>query len=140
MTELIATADDAEKSTIGAMILEYEAIALAQEVVTAADFYRNRNREIFETILDMDMRGCHIDIVTVYEELRRLGKADETTFSYVMALREECAGGMAVRSYARFVADAAASRRNVAAAEEMSEMSFFIAPGCDLARALCGWI
>ena len=62
---------DAERSTLGAMFLEKEAIYRAMEILRPEDFYKDAHRLIYQTVLDLTNRGEPVDLVTVTEELRQ---------------------------------------------------------------------
>ena len=59
--------DEAESSTLGAMIMERDAIARGVEVLTAEDFYRERHRKIFSAIVSLFDKGEPVDLITVVE-------------------------------------------------------------------------
>src|SRR4051812_48173670 len=65
---------EAEQSTLGALLMDRDAVARAVEIVSADDFYRELHKKIFKVILKLFDKGEPIDIVTVAEELRRVGQ------------------------------------------------------------------
>ena len=67
---------EAEQSVLGAMLISREAIDKAGEILNEDDFYRPDDRTIFSAIMDLHSRNEAVDLVTVTEELRRLGKLD----------------------------------------------------------------
>lgn len=58
------------------MLISREAIDKAGEILNEDDFYRPDDRTIFSAIMDLHSRNEAVDLVTVTEELRRLGKLD----------------------------------------------------------------
>lgn len=68
---------DAEKSVLGAMLLDKDAIMTAEDKLTAADFYREANAIVFQAILNLAHKGEPADILTVTEELKRMGRLDD---------------------------------------------------------------
>ena len=56
---------DAEKSVLGAMLLDKDAIMTAEDKLTAADFYREANAIVFQAILNLAHKGEPADILTV---------------------------------------------------------------------------
>ena len=56
---------DAEKSVLGCMMQDREALSLAFELLTADDFYQPANREIFDAMHPLNTQGMPIDLVTV---------------------------------------------------------------------------
>lgn len=76
---------DAERSTLGAMFLEKDAIYRAMEILRPDDFYKETHRIIYQIVLDLVNRGEPVDLVTVTEELRpkkRFRKGRRNNLSY----------------------------------------------------------
>ena len=61
---------EAEQSTLGSMLLDKEAIAIAAELLVAEDFYRESHRVVFDTLIELFNRGEPADLVTVTEALK----------------------------------------------------------------------
>ena len=64
---------DAEKSVLGCMMQDREALSMAFELLTADDFYQPANREVFDAMHQLNTQGMPIDLVTVDDELTRRG-------------------------------------------------------------------
>ena len=64
---------DAEKSVLGCMMQDREALSMAFELLHADDFYQPANREIFDAMHQLNTQGMPIDLVTVDDELCRRG-------------------------------------------------------------------
>jgi replicative DNA helicase len=113
---------EAEQSVLGAMLLSDRThyAFVIEEGLKAEDFYRERNREIYESMLALFTSGEPIDVLTVTEHLRSRG-------------RLEAAGGQAeidaltaavptvgnLRQYAQIVRDRALLRRLLTASYEI---------------------
>ncbi|MCS6858788.1 MAG: replicative DNA helicase [Abditibacteriales bacterium] len=111
---------EAEQSTLGAMLLDRDAIALAAERLKPEDFYREGHRQIFAAILHLFDRGDPADIVTVTNELRRRGQLDTTGGApYLMTLMENCPAAANVEQYAAIVEEKAILRGLLAAADQV---------------------
>ena len=109
---------DAEQSTLGAMMMERDAIARGVEILIAEDFYRELHRKIFTVILTLFDRGEPVDLITVVEELRRRGQLEEVGgAAYLTALIESCPAAANVESYARPVKNAALNRERLTLSE-----------------------
>lgn len=67
---------EAEKSVLGAMLLEKEAIGRATEILDSENFYRDSHRKVFECITSLYERNESADLITVSEELRKRGYLD----------------------------------------------------------------
>ena len=67
---------DAERSLLGALLIDPDAFYRASEIVTADDFYREQHRCIFQAVQALAERNQPVDTVTVSDELRRTGQLD----------------------------------------------------------------
>lgn len=61
--------DEAEKATLGGLVVKPELVATVADKLTPKHFYRNANRVIYEAILSLYGRGEQIDLVTVKYEI-----------------------------------------------------------------------
>ena len=64
---------EAERSVLGACLLEKEAMQLVVESLVPEDFYDPRHRSAFEVIRGMAERDMAVDSLTFREEVKRLG-------------------------------------------------------------------
>jgi len=116
---------ESEQSTLGAMMLERDAIARAVENLTAEDFYREGHKKIFAAMLKLFDRGEPVDIVTVAEELRRNGLLEELGGSeYLAALTDACPSSANVEAYARVVSEKSVLRQLVSASERIAGWAY----------------
>ena len=58
---------EAERSVLGAILIENTAINRAQEILREEDFYREPHRKIFKVMTDLSEKTTAIDPVTVKE-------------------------------------------------------------------------
>jgi len=104
--------DDAEKSVLGAALIDPEAFAKISDVVKAEDFYLASHKEIYAAMYDLYAKNEPIDLVTVVEKLRAR-KALEAAGgrSYVAELSGFAPTSANALYYAKIVADKAVVRR-----------------------------
>lgn len=113
---------ESEQSTLGAMLMERDAIARASEVVQVDDFYREGHRKIFTIILGLFDRNEPVDLITTAEELRRAGLLEELGGSeYLSALIDECPSSANVEYYAKEVLRRSRLRKLLALCEEVEQ-------------------
>ena len=62
--------EEAEVATLGAVLMDREALPAIIALVRPEDFHRGAHQRIFEGILALSERGASIDLITVTEELR----------------------------------------------------------------------
>lgn len=116
---------EAEKAVLGAMLLEKDAIVTAEDMLTPADFYRESNAIIFQAILNLFHRGEPADILTVTEELKKLGRLDDVGgILYVNELPVSVINTKSVDRYADIVAGKAKLRRLIDAAGTIADEAY----------------
>jgi replicative DNA helicase len=68
---------EAEMAVLGSMLIEEDAIAASVESLDKQSFYKDANRKIFEVISNLYSENRAVDIITLTDELKRLGILDE---------------------------------------------------------------
>ena len=61
--------EEAENATLGAVLLDPEALGTVLRFLRADDFYKNAHKQIFQAIINLFNKGEAIDLLTVTEEL-----------------------------------------------------------------------
>src|SRR5262245_33460083 len=107
---------EAERSVLGAILIENSAINRAQEILREEDFYREPHRKIFRVMTDLSERTTAIDPVTVKEELTRSGDLDAIGGpAYIASLLDGVPRSANVEHYARIVKEKAILRHLIEA-------------------------
>ncbi len=116
---------EAERTVLGAILIENEAFHHASEVLTEKDFYRDAHRRIFQRMAALSARGDAIDLVTLREELSRSGDLEPSGgVSYLTSLLEGVPRATNVPYYSRIVKDKSVLRNLIAAANRISQSCF----------------
>lgn len=68
---------DAERSVIGALLLDTSAVADVSQVLSAEDFYTPSHRLVYQACVDVYDQHAQIDVLLVQEALSRKGLLDE---------------------------------------------------------------
>ena len=63
--------DDAERSVLGAVMKNKEALFDVLEILTPEDFYSEIHKEIFGAVRDLNRASSPVDVLTVSEELKK---------------------------------------------------------------------
>src|SRR5687767_2381778 len=63
---------DAERTVLGAILVENQDFNGAAELLSRDDFYREGHRRIFEAMANLAEKSQPIDLVTLKEELTRM--------------------------------------------------------------------
>ncbi len=75
---------DVEKSVLGAMMLDKEAVGIAIENIDEAHFYRDAHRKIFLAMVNIYEKNEPIDVITLSEELKRRNELDDIGGTYYL--------------------------------------------------------
>ena len=109
---------EAERSVLGSMIQDREALLLGIEMLTREDFYQPAHQEIFDAMrqLNAEMRVC--DILTVDNELSRRGTLPGVGGTdYLIGLSETVPSTVNARAYMQIVSEKAILRRLISAGD-----------------------
>jgi len=68
---------EAERSILGAIILDNAVCNQAIELLRREDFFLDSHRRIYEKMVALSERGSIIDLVTLSEELRKAARGDK---------------------------------------------------------------
>ena len=116
---------DAEKSVLGCMMQDREALSLAFELLTADDFYQPANREIFDAMHSLNTQGMPIDLVTVDDELTRRGTLEGVGGSnYLVELSQSMPSTVNARAYVQIVDEKATLRRMIKATSDIASACY----------------
>ena len=117
--------DEAEQATLGALLLDDDAISVAIRYLRADDFYSNANRRIFQAILNLFNKGRKADIITVVDELRLQGELDSSGGpAYVASLTSVVPTSANIDYYARIVQDRSIRRTLLKISADVTAQSF----------------
>lgn len=117
--------DEAEKSVLGACLIDKDAVIAVVEFLRPEHFYDENRGKIFEAILALYEDRSPIDLVTLTEKLKRqkdLKNAGGAAFLSQLASAVPTAAN--VEHYGRIIKDDYTKRRLIAAAAKVSEGAF----------------
>jgi replicative DNA helicase len=110
---------EAEKALLGAVLINHQLLASLQGVVTPEHFFRRAHQAIFSAMLRLADRKEGIDIVIVFDELRRSGELDECGGpAYISSLTDGVPRSSNVHYYAGMVKADAMRRALITAANQ----------------------
>src|ERR1700729_3336620 len=67
---------EAERSILGAILLDNHALNAAIEKIRSEDFFLSQHRQIFERMIQLGEKQQAIDVVTLMEALSRRGELE----------------------------------------------------------------
>jgi replicative DNA helicase len=116
---------DAEKSLLGAVLIDEETLADITEHVTLKDFYEKRHSIIYDAMMRLYEKRKPVDLLTLTDELKRKSELEDVGGSaYLTELTNYVPTSAHAESYAEIVAQKAVRRRLIKASGEISEMGF----------------
>jgi replicative DNA helicase len=116
---------DAETSLLGSLLIDKEAIIRVADIVTAEDFYDNRNAIIFSAIVDLYEKRQPLDLVTLTNKLREVEELDRVGGSAAIAeLTSVVPTAAHVVEYANIVSHKATLRRLITASGQITQLGY----------------
>lgn len=116
---------EAEQSLIGSLLIDKDAIIRVADIVGPEDFYHDKHKIIFESILDLYGKHDPIDLLTLANRLEEKGKLEEIGGrTYLISLSNAVPTSSHVVNYAEIVQKKATLRNLIKAASEMAEMGY----------------
>jgi len=110
---------DAEKSVLGAMLLDQELAVEALDALNEKDFFDRKHRMIFQSCRDLDSRNSVTDMVTVSEELSRKKSLEEAGgVEYLASLTDDIPLLSNVLQYIKIIKDKAMLRQLIKVSRE----------------------
>src|SRR6267378_2310977 len=107
---------EAEQSVLGGLLLDNSAWDKAGDILTDSDFYRFEHKLIYAAIGGLINGNKPADVITVFEQLQSLGKAEDCGgLTYLNALAQSVPSAANLRRYAEIVRERAVLRKLVAA-------------------------
>lgn len=116
---------EAERSVLGAILLDNRLCNQAMETLRRDDFYLESHRKIYEKMIALSEQGRPIDPVTLAEELRRMGEYEAIGgASYVAGLIDNIPRLENIEHYTKIVKGKSMMRRTIAAANQIIAACF----------------
>ncbi len=111
---------EAEKSVLGAILINNQAFNQAAEVIDQTDFFRDAHRRIFEKMIALTDRNEPVDLVTLKDELTRSNEIDEVGGpAYISALTDGVPRSANIEYYAKIVKEKSTLRKLIQSANDV---------------------
>ena len=95
---------EAEQATLGALLLDSEAVGTVIRYLRPDNFYALQNQKIFQAIISLFNKGQRADLITITEELRQTGILDAAGGpGYIASLTDTVPTSANVEYYAKVV-------------------------------------
>ncbi len=113
---------EAERSVLGAILLDNHSLNLAIEKLRAQDFFHDAHRRIFERMIGLSEVQQAIDLVTLTEEMARTGELEAAGgAAYLSQLMDGMPRVSNIEHYARIVKEKALLRNLIHAAHHIEQ-------------------
>lgn len=115
----------AESSVIGSMMMDPEAISVAQKYLSPDDFYQKSFGLLFSAIVSLDNEGQPVDSVTIQNRLREMDAPENiATDSYLAQLVTAVPTSTNIEYYAKIVADKSRLRTMIRTMESLTNSCY----------------
>jgi replicative DNA helicase len=116
---------EAERTVLGAVLVDNQAFNSAAEVLTREDFYREGHRRIFDAMAALAERSAPIDSVTLADELQREQALEAVGgIGYLAGLADGLPRITNVEQWSRIIKEKALLRRLIHAGNRIVQESF----------------
>lgn len=95
---------EAEKATLGAILMSSSALDTVTRYLSPDDFYKNANKKIYKAMQNLSAKSENVDTLTVIHELTGMGELDAAGgAAYISSLTSEVPTSANVEYYAKVV-------------------------------------
>ncbi|MEE1228473.1 MAG: replicative DNA helicase [Lachnospiraceae bacterium] len=112
--------EEAEKSVLGSMLMDRDAIVEADDILVPKDFYQQQYGILFEAMVELYREGKAVDLVTLQDKLKEKNVPESLqSLDFFRDLVEVVPTSANIREYARIVHDKATLRALIKVTEEI---------------------
>src|SRR5574344_559109 len=125
MGKLPPQALELEEAVIGALMLEKDAYFDISEILRPESFYNDHHRYIFEAITQLALQRKPIDMLTVGEQLKVMGKLEEAGSQiYLAELTSKVASATSIVYHSQIIAQKYLARELIRVATDIQTKAF----------------
>lgn len=116
---------DAEKSVLGAFLIDKDSLVRVANFLKAEHFYEQRHQVLYQAIVDLFMAGVPIDLLTIVDFLKRKESLKSVGGrSYIAELINSVPTSAHAEEYAKIVKETALRRKMITAAAHIADLAF----------------
>lgn len=116
--KILPHSDEAERSVIGSMIMDRDAIMNASEILIEEDFYQKQYGVLFKTMTELYNEGRPVDLVTLQDRLKEKELPPElSSVEFIRELVSAVPTSANAKYYANIVKEKAVLRRLIRVSE-----------------------
>jgi len=114
-----------EEAVLGALMLDKDAVALIIDILRPASFYKEAHKHIYEAICTLFEKSNPIDLLTVTEELKNMGKLDMVGGPFqIVELTTRVASSANIEFHARIISQKFIQRELIRTSTETINAAF----------------
>ncbi|MCR5279989.1 MAG: replicative DNA helicase [Lachnospiraceae bacterium] len=112
---------DAEKSVLGSMMIDKDAITVVSEMLLGEDFYTRQNQVMFDAMVELNNEGKPVDPITLKNKLAEKNIPDEiVSADFIRDMLNSVPTSANAKYYAGIVAEKATLRRLIKVVEQVA--------------------
>jgi replicative DNA helicase len=116
---------DAERGVVGGILRDPDTLPSVQQIIVAENFYFDAHQKIYQALCDLSNEGQPIDLVLLYDKLRKSKQIEDVGGKeYLADLWESVPTGANAEYHAQLVRDAAMIRGLIHAGNEILRDSY----------------
>ncbi|MCI5830216.1 MAG: replicative DNA helicase [Treponema sp.] len=116
---------EAEKATLGAILLDWGAVNEVVQHLRADNFYMTQHQVIFESLMHLFSAGVRGDILTLIDDLTKSGNLEKAGgAAYISSLTDVVPTSANIDYYANIVRDESVRRSLISLSQEIKAESF----------------
>jgi replicative DNA helicase len=115
---------EAEQSVLGALLLDNNSLDMVAALLREVDFYRSEHAIIYQAISKLVNDNKPADVLTVHEELKTYGIAENFGITYLNQLASNTPSSANIRGYAQIISDRSILRRLIQTADSIANAAF----------------
>ena len=113
--------EEAERSVLGSMLMDRDAIVEAEDMLVREDFYLKQYGILFEAMVELYREGKAVDLITLQDKLKEKDVPETlTSLDFFRDLVDSVSTSANIREYARIVHDKATLRALIRTTENIS--------------------
>ena len=116
---------DFERVVLGALMVDADAFSIVSEILKPESFYEPRHQKIYEAIRNMNMDERPVDIMTLANELTKMGEIEKVGGAqYLMEISSQVASAAHIEAHARILAQKYMARQLIHYAGEIETQAY----------------
>lgn len=120
LSKLYPQAIDIEKSVLGGIIIEEDAILEVVNIINVDTFYSSQNKEVYKAILNLFENHLPIDLRTVIDQLKKNGSLEKIGGEeYVVSLIDRVVSGVNIEYHSFLILEYAIKREIINISKEI---------------------